>query len=326
MSLSLGRPRTINMQDCTAKAPTNCDFPSNTACSVPISPGDSECPSAYTPHAFQHEVSVLIHQMLSLGANRSDSADMAALDQLHAALNRLLDVLPPAFRVHNPATAWDYAVPHIHEKRQQIKVTAFTFLLALHRQHARSRRESREAAVRAALEVLNAQQTLFEALGDKEYKSYMLAYYSMDAAIFIVTARAAHPLTDPKLAVDVSCALQQAYRRLSWMAARNSVAKSALRVLDCYQVGLRSSKSRHSAEAGHITQTFSNSEQSSHPSSHTLSQSSLDYQRIGSPGGWASQTFSTDAMALPASPFFDVTSDDYTLQSFLSQLDNHAES
>lgn len=270
----------VNLQDCTAQAPTNCDLPSDLTGSIPSPPGHHDTPSSCTPQAFQHEISLLIHEMLSLGANQPDFVDVDAVSRLHSMVDRRVDALSPIFRARN-ATIEPYSpIPHLHEKRQQIRVTANNFLLALHRQHARTELQSREAAMCAALEILDAQQALFEAMGDKHYKCYMLSYYTIDAGIFLATLVAKHPPSDPKQAHAVDVALQRSIERLTWMVPRNKMAASAIPILEQHISRAGRRDTELVAAADDLSQASAGLEQASQPTTHTLSQNGPESHEI----------------------------------------------
>ncbi|KAI5366528.1 hypothetical protein Slin15195_G080500 [Septoria linicola] len=94
---------------------------------------------------------------------------------------------------------------------------------------------SRAAAVHAALNILAAQQGLFDLLEDAHYKSFMLSYYTADASLFLAALPFASMVSNAQLVNQVAQALQRASIRLAWMSPRNKMAAAALQVLEQYK-------------------------------------------------------------------------------------------
>lgn len=233
MSLNLGRPRFINMDDCTVHTPLDCDFPAEPGTTAPSSQVVTS--SLYTPHCFMLQISRLIHRAMSSGAHRAVPGDPRLVDTFHHEVTHLLQALPPLMQLTQPGEDRRDGL-YLSGKRLQIAITANAFLLALHRQHAQIRPESRIAAVHAALNILSAQQRLSNLLNDVHYKLYMLSYYTVDASLFLasLTFGDAHYL-NPHLNQQVIEALQVAATRLSWMAGRSRLAECALRILGKFE-------------------------------------------------------------------------------------------
>jgi hypothetical protein len=110
-------------------------------------------------------------------------------------------------------------------------IIAHSFSLNLHRAHSATHKPSRDAAVQAALNILDAQQQLFDLLGNAHYKIFMLSYYSVDAGIYLAVTTAKYPVPDRQTARQIEMALQQTIQRLSWMSTRNSLAQAGVQIL-----------------------------------------------------------------------------------------------
>lgn len=227
----LGRPRTINRTDCTVKMPIDCDFPADPANTVPITLSSQGPPSSLTPHLFQCAIGHKIHEAISAGANRRHVREYDRVTAIHKDVAALVDNLPPAMRSENPDISWDTQLPHLPVQRQQIANSANAFLLALHRPHAGVHIASRDAAVQAALETLNAQQRLFDLMGPANYKTYMLSVYSLDASIFLAATIAEHPITNPTLSERIHLTIRKAMHRLEWMGEKSPLSRSGLLAL-----------------------------------------------------------------------------------------------
>lgn len=182
MALILGRPRTINRDDCSAKAPIDCNMPRDP--SKLVSPAamahrDQE-PFSYTPQIFHFEIAHKIHDMLSSvkGYNQ--------VEVLHNQVLSILDRLPPTMHPWNPDTSWDTRKPNFPKSRQHIASVASSFLMALHRPHVVVHARSRQAAIRAAPDTLQAQQRLFDLMSEHHYKIYGFSFYTIAAGIFLL--------------------------------------------------------------------------------------------------------------------------------------------
>jgi hypothetical protein len=236
MALILGRPRTINASDCTIKTPIDCNFPTDPSKTVPTTTSEDEAPSSYSPHLFHYALGQKVHEMLSLGANKRHLKDYDIVKALHDQVVSLLNAVPPGIRPENPDVSWDSKRPDLPKKRQHILGAATSFLMALHRPHVAAHSESRQAAVQAALDCLEAQQRLFELVSRHHYKIYTLSFYTIDAAVFLSSIIIVDPRVDQHLLEQINRALLQAIDRLELMKERSPMAKSgALILTTCFQ-------------------------------------------------------------------------------------------
>ena len=198
--------------------------------------GEKDPPSSSVLLLFQYAVSQLTHKAMSLGVHKPHIKDYTIIDQISQQVVSLVDDLPAAARPLNPDVSWDSRCPNLPKQRFQISITANSFIMALHRAHAKVRTASRQTAVQAALSSLDAQDRLFELVGKHHYKVYTLSFYTIDAAIFLAVTTAEHPPTDPEVIEQLHHALRQAIRRLGLLSQRSGMAKTGERMLTyCYQ-------------------------------------------------------------------------------------------
>ena len=236
MAWKLGQPRTINSSDCTIRTPLDCDIPVEPSSRVPAVLGEQEQPSSYTYHLFQYAISQKIHEAMTLGVDKRHTKNYKVATSIHDQVIALLEDLPPVVRLENPDTTWDSRCPIFPRQRQQIKTAAYSFLLALHRPHAGLHVASRQAAVEAALHILDAQEHLWELMKEHHLSSSAFASYTLDAGIFILITLAEYPLTDPDYLQRIRRAIREGIRRLGLSGEKNSFAKSGERLLVlCYQ-------------------------------------------------------------------------------------------
>jgi hypothetical protein len=246
MAVMLGRSRMIHADDCTAKAPMDCDIPTDPSQIVPVPAIVSGQPSMYTSQLFKYTIAQLLHRAMSSRALKSPCRNYAVITNLHAACQALLDGLPSYSRSIDPDTSFDASYPNLAKQRQQIAIIASAFFLAIHRPHATARPASRSEAIAAALAGLTAQQCLFELCAEHHYKIHTLVFYTVDAVIFLtgmvlmychpalptnnttsVTAVTTHDIPLPA----IRYALLQAVSRFSIMRHRSDVAREGEKVL-----------------------------------------------------------------------------------------------
>lgn len=235
MSVILGRPRLINMKDCTIKPPLDTDIPSDPSQTVPREPGPNQKPSTYSHRLFGYAIGRMIHEMLDQGADKQFVKDYEVVRELHRQLDTQLDGLPPAIRPRNPDTSWDF-LGFVPREREQISILANSFLMSLHRDHAEVNIESRQAAIFAALSSLEAQDRIFPLIHRHHYRIYGLSCHSIDSCIFLTSLLLKNLITDALLLQRALNALVKAIARLNTMRDRSLLAGSGASILsNCYQ-------------------------------------------------------------------------------------------
>lgn len=228
MTLSLGRPRAIHLDDCNVRDPIDCDYPLDRTKRYPPAPSSFGRPSSFTPHWFQHEVGKMIHEVLSSGIHTAEANNHITALQYHRRIGSMIQQLPKSINPVHPDRSLDLSVAHLPIMRIQVEVTANAFLLAIHRRHSRAQSRNRELAIDAALKLLSAQHRLFCAMDRVPHTIFMLSYYSVDASLYLAAVLAGPSRDDPHLAEQIQLALNQTAERLSWMANRSAVAASGL--------------------------------------------------------------------------------------------------
>ncbi|KAK9241778.1 fungal-specific transcription factor domain-containing protein [Lipomyces tetrasporus] len=244
MALTLGRPRMINAIDCTVTAPIDCDFPLEPARTMFTPTGSNDRPSSYTLQLVKYEVAQKIHRMMSIGATNSRLRDYRVIQTFHDEIVELLNGLPPAMRLETPDLSWDLQCPDLVKQRLQISIVANSFLMALHRPHASGNVTSRQSAIEAALQVLDASHQLFERSQKHHHKIYTLVFHTIDAGIFL-SAAARLPAIASGIRGPIYRTLDQAVARLRVLKERNSAAYFGEQVLmRCFQKLRQSSKNQ----------------------------------------------------------------------------------
>lgn len=236
MAFTLGRPRAINCSDCTIVLPLDRNIPADPTMTIPMALFPQEPPSSFTPHLFQYAICQQIHEAMSLGVHKRHLEDYSLVKMFHDRILSLLSNLPPVYRLVNPDASWDSSHPHIPKQRQQISTAANSFLMALHRPHAKTRTFSRNAAIEAAICTLDAQEHLFDLMATQYYSIYALSVYTIDAAVFLSVTTVEHPPSDAGILYRHLHVIEKATRRLELAQERVSLANSGLQILKpCYQ-------------------------------------------------------------------------------------------
>ncbi|OQE07215.1 hypothetical protein PENVUL_c014G08674 [Penicillium vulpinum] len=247
MAFSLGRPRSINVSDCTINPPLDCDIPADPSTRIPMTLAPHEPPSSFTPHIFQYAICQQAHEVMSLGAHKKNFIDYALIQGVHDKIISLLNNLPPVHRPINPDTSWDASYPNISKQRQQISTAANSFLMALHRPHAKTHAASRHAATQAALATLDAQEQLFHLMATSYSSIYALCIYTLEAGIFLSVTILEHPPADMDILHGILRAIRKAIHRLELAQERVSLAEPGSRILKaCYQKIQASAQARPS--------------------------------------------------------------------------------
>jgi hypothetical protein len=235
MALILGRPRMINVGDCTVTAPLDCDLPEEPSKTVPTTNRHSK-PTPFSTRLCQYTLSHKIHHMLSIGASKPHFKDYSAVTRLHDEIISLKNALPPAVRPEEPDTSWDSQYPNLPRQRLQLSSSMESFLIALHRPHITDHAASRRAGMQAALRVLETQRLLFNMVRGQHYKCFGFSFYTIDAAIFLCAAMIMCPPANRDLQQEILSSLRQAISRLTLTKTRNAMASSGEQVLKrCYE-------------------------------------------------------------------------------------------
>ena len=105
MAMVLGRPRTINANDCDMKVPMDCEIPSDPSKTVPMPIQPDDKPSAFSERLVQYAIAQKIHEVRTLGADKRHPKDYSLIQTLHNQALALLDTAPPTLQPHNPDTS-----------------------------------------------------------------------------------------------------------------------------------------------------------------------------------------------------------------------------
>lgn len=236
MAWVLGRPRSIHIDECTVAAPLDGDIPDEPSKRIPQATSSLDKPSSYSAKLLYYALSLKAHEMMSWGINKKHYKDYTLIRKMHDDIIELLDQLPPTVRPDSPDTSFDEQYPFLPLQRQCASSVGQAFLMALHRPHMAQHEESRQAAIKAALDCLQAQQALFDLCGEQFYKMYTLSFYTIEPSIFLSATALGTKAPDRMIVESILAAVGQGIARFSLMQKRSTIARSGLPILsNCYQ-------------------------------------------------------------------------------------------
>ncbi|KAI0181793.1 Orotidine 5'-phosphate decarboxylase [Hypoxylon sp. FL1284] len=140
---------------------------------------------------------------------------------------------PPFFRMENPDTRFDHLqecwwLPFVRPNLPQL--ISFN-IMALHRPYVFTRATSRFEALKASLDMLEAQKSYFALMKPQQHKTFTLFFGTFDAVIMIASIYILFPKEHGELLAKVRQHFDWAIERFEMMSTRNRLAQAALGVL-----------------------------------------------------------------------------------------------
>ncbi|TVY75611.1 Multidrug resistance regulator [Lachnellula suecica] len=232
MAIVLGRPTTIDPRDGKPPFPIDAPIPRNRREVAPTPRTESDIPTPLTMLLWSTEVSAPLWDIFNLEKEDPHQNNFAKVEKMHKLINQITFHCPPFFRSQNPDLTFD-ALPECYwlpRARPVFQNNAAFTIMALHRPYIFTNAASRTSALKAGLDVLRAQRTLFNLLSSLHYKTFSLVLNTFDAIILIAAVYILHPYENRS---DLDNALQQfewGKERFQMMSSRNAMAKAALGV------------------------------------------------------------------------------------------------
>lgn len=238
MSLMLGRPRMINIEDCDTKQPMDCDMPVDRSACLPLtvqSGTKSDAPTSSSATLLLHELVCIIHEMRRQKTSLPYPKDYSLITRLHERTTDLIENAPPFLRYNSPNTSWDREYPHLCYQRENLLSMANLVLIYLHRPHIGVRGESQKAVIQAAMTTLESQQRIFSQTPQHMYKFVGSSFCTIDAALLLCVMSSNTPYRS-SLKQRIEQLLDQSTDRLMKLSKVSPIAKSGLEVLEeCYR-------------------------------------------------------------------------------------------
>jgi hypothetical protein len=209
---------------------------------TPIFPrGEQDHPTPLTRALWAYEIMKPLRDILDLEKEGAFPKDFSKVEKLHKELLEIQERTPAYFRVENPDTQYDhlpqcYWLPQVRPTLPQL--TAFNFM-ALHRPYIFTRASSRHEALKASLDMLEAQRVQFSALNPLQYKTFSLFFGTFDAIVMMASIYILFPKEHPELLNNALQHFHWGVERFEAMAERNRLAGAALGVLNAIYIRLK---------------------------------------------------------------------------------------
>lgn len=241
MALVLGRPTTIDPRDGKPPFPIDAPVPKSRREEAPSPRTESDPPTPLTVLLWSSELSAPLWDIFNLEKEDPHQNNFAQVEKMHKQINQISLHCPPFFRAQNPDTSFDdhpacYWLPRARPTFQNN--AAFT-IMALHRPYIFTSSNSRTAALKAGLDILRAQRTLFNLLNFVHYKMFSLVLNTFDAIVLAAAIYILHPYENREDLDDTLQHFEWGMQRFQTMSGRNAMAKAALGVLKAIHVRLK---------------------------------------------------------------------------------------
>lgn len=234
----LGRPTSVDHRLMNRSLPVDSVIPKDRRKSPIVPRGEDDPPTPLTRAIWAWESMSPLRDILDLEKEGPFPKDFSKVGKIHQDLLDLQARTPPPFRLENPDTRFDnlpecwwlpYARPAL------LQIMAFNFM-ALHRPYIFTRPASRNEALKASLDMLEAQRLYFAMLKPQQHKTFSLFFGTFDAIIMIASIYILFPKEHVELLPKVRQHFEWAIERFETMAKRNRLAQAALGVLHAIYV------------------------------------------------------------------------------------------
>ncbi|KAI1476603.1 hypothetical protein K445DRAFT_317114 [Daldinia sp. EC12] len=229
----LGRPTSVDYRLMTRSLPIDSIIPKDTRKSPIILRGENDPPTPLTRAIWSWEVMRPLRDILDLEKEGPFPKDFSRVEKIHQELLELYTRTPPPFRMENPDTRFDnlpecWWLPFVRPTLPQL--ISFN-IMALHRPYVFTRPNSRYEALKASLDMLEAQKIYFALLKPQQHKTFTLFFGTFDAVIMIASIYILFPKEHQGMLPGARQHFEWAIERFEKMATRNRLAQAALSVL-----------------------------------------------------------------------------------------------
>ncbi|KAJ3555855.1 hypothetical protein NPX13_g10268 [Xylaria arbuscula] len=228
----LGRPTSIDHRFISRSSPIDAILPKSVTSRAPLVPRtDDDPPTPLTRMIWSWQVMQTLREIQDLEKEGPFPKDFSKVEKIHAEILEIRSRTPPPFRLENPDTRFDqlpecWWLPYARAQLPQLH--AFN-LLALHRPYVFTRTASRNAALKASLEMLESQRQQFAALTTSQHRTYSLFFGTFDAVVMVASIYILFPKEHLEMLDQARQHFQWAVDRFEKMAERNHLARSAFR-------------------------------------------------------------------------------------------------
>ncbi|KAI1495598.1 Orotidine 5'-phosphate decarboxylase [Biscogniauxia marginata] len=293
----LGRPISVDYRLMNRSTPVDAIIPRNPK-RVPLIPRtDDDPPTPLTRSLWAWEIMRPLREVLDLEKEGPFPKDFSRART------------PPPFRLENPDTRFDnlpecWWLPFVRPNLPQL--TAFN-LMALHRPYVFTRPSSRYEALKASLDMLEAQRQYFAVLKPAQHRTFALFFGTFDAIVMIASIYILFPREHPELLSKTRQHFQWAVERFEKIAERNRLAHAALGksvghgFLECPVGGIHHCGGRLNADKD-SNSNDSNKHESGMANSHTDPALASHHPSISSTSGSSTTIPTTTTMEQGTTP------------------------
>jgi hypothetical protein len=222
----------IHRSDCDTDRPLDCDIPAEPLTTSPDVLVAHGLPFTFAERLFQYDMACKIHDARDLGLNRVSPETYILVQDMQNQLQSLLAALPPFLRPHDPDTSFDELYQHLPLQRETVLTSISSAVYSLHRPHLATHEESRREVLSSTMSALQSQQRIFALTPEHHYGMYTLSFYTIDAALLLMSTAAMYPLSANASMQRIRQVLSKAMNNLSAMAHLNSIAGMGLTLLN----------------------------------------------------------------------------------------------
>jgi hypothetical protein len=232
MALVLGRPSCIDTPYTKYIFPIDAAPASNRNLIPPLPRNPTDPPTPLTSLVWNCHVTEPLREILNLAGEGAQPKSYARIQTIHQTVLHKLSLLPPFFRFQSPDTSFDTlpSCPWLPVARAQIFSSASFTLMALHRPYIFSIPASRLSALKAALNLLIGQKSMFGLMNESHHTMFSLVFSTFDAVILVAAVYIMFPAENRELLPLALRHYEWAMERFGVMAGRNRAAKAALGV------------------------------------------------------------------------------------------------
>lgn len=229
----LGRPRSINLDDCDFRMPLDCPFPNDPSKTLPAFQSDpaDTAPSAFSLSVLRYKLCLVCHEMKRLKADKKSPCNHQAIQNLEGQIHSCMEQAPASLRLLDCDASRDHSIPQLSKLREMVASSTNQVIMVLHRPHISTRAASRDAVFSAAMEALESQSRLFALTPSWHYRQFGLSFDTIDAAILLSAIAVKYPPQEASSRQRALGALKDAVHRLKLMQEANVLAKTGLAVL-----------------------------------------------------------------------------------------------
>jgi hypothetical protein len=255
MAVVLGRPTQIEANAGAQPIPVDALLTVSRKASAPLPRSKTDPPTPLTMLIHTYDLMWSLQEILALEKDGPRPKDHSKVERVQQEILGRIERLPPYFRFENPDTTFDkLAECHWLPAVRQLFATNTAFvIMTLHKPYVFNSSKSRDRALVAGLNILQAQRLLFEYLQARHYKMFNLVLSTFDAIVLVAAIYIIYPAENPQFLHNVLQHFEWAMERFDTMSSRNRMAKAALGVLQAIHIRLMKAVNKESTRLPLVT-------------------------------------------------------------------------